>query len=88
MLRLAIRCDAIEGLFRTITERIIASLDETEARKVMEELRANILIGEATSAGDGDVAKHERLALETEVYATRLLDQIEQSAADLRKDRA
>jgi hypothetical protein len=85
--RLAIRCDAIEGLFYTITERILASIEETEARKVLEDLRANIMIGNANVSTDGDWDKAERLALKTEAYATRLLDQIEHSANVLRKTR-
>jgi hypothetical protein len=85
--RLAIRCDAIEGLFYTITERIPAPIEETEARKVLEDLRAKIMIGNANVWTDGDWDKAERLALEIEAYATRLLDQIEHSADVLRKTR-
>jgi hypothetical protein len=85
VLRLAIRCDAIEGLFFTMTERVIASLDEAEARKVMEDLRANVMIGEAGLVAGGDWDEAQRIALETEVYATRLLDLIEKAADDYRK---
>lgn len=88
VLRLAVRCDAIEGIAFTITARIFASLDEVEARRIADDLRANIMIGEARLVADGDWDKSESIVLETEAYATRLLDQIEQSAAVLRKSKS
>lgn len=86
--RLAIRCDAIEGLFFTVAELAIASLGEAQARGLMNHLRENIRVGEATISGDWDPCENgERAALETGVYATRLLDQIDQSASALRDGR-
>jgi hypothetical protein len=54
---------------------------------VLEDLRANIMIGNANVSTGGDWDKAERLALEIEAYATRLIDQIEHSADVLRKTR-
>jgi hypothetical protein len=88
VLRLAIRHDAIEGVIFQIAEKIIASLDEDEAKKIMEDLRANVMVGEAGLVAGGDWDESQRIALETEVYATRLLDLIEQAARALRKRQA
>jgi hypothetical protein len=65
VLRLAIRCDAIEGIFFTLTERTLATLDEAEVRKKMDDLRDDVMIGEAGLVADGDRNNAERIALET-----------------------
>jgi len=81
--RLAIRADAVEGLLFTVAEVALASLGEAEARGVVGYLRENIRVGEATISGNWDPCENGA-ALETEVYASRLLDQIEQSAKAIR----
>jgi hypothetical protein len=54
---------------------VLASLGEAEARGVVGYLRENIRVGEATISGNWDPCENgERAALETEAYASRLLD--------------
>jgi hypothetical protein len=87
---LTIRCDAIEEIFFTITERILATLDEAAIRKVMDDLmddlNANVVIGEAGLVADGDWNNAERMVLRQRSMDV-MLDQIERSADVLRKSR-
>lgn len=83
--RLSIRADGVEGLLFTIAEAPLASLGEAEARAVVSHLRENIRAGEAKLSGDWDPCEDgEFAALETEVYATGLLDLVELSASQIR----